>query len=72
LNQTLAAISKTGSDLIFGPFGPTTAFLDGSSKPKPILSATSLRNATSCRILSYKSDIHPRHGPSRTYKVLGA
>jgi hypothetical protein len=55
--QTLAAISKTGSDLVFGPFGPTTTFVDGSSKPKPILSATSLRNATSCRILSYRSDI---------------
>jgi hypothetical protein len=36
LNQTLAAISKIGSDLIFGPFGPTTAFLAGSSKPKPV------------------------------------
>jgi hypothetical protein len=31
--------------LIFGPFDPTVAFLDGSSQPKPILSATSLQNA---------------------------
>jgi len=54
LNQTLATISKTGSDLIFGPFGPTAALLDGSSKPKPFLPATSLRTATSYRILSYR------------------
>jgi hypothetical protein len=60
LNQTHAAVSKTGSDLIFGPFGPTASFLDGSSKPKPILSATSLQNSTSCRILLFESDIARR------------
>jgi hypothetical protein len=41
---------QIGSDLIIGPFGPTMAFLDGSSKPKPILPATALRSATSCFI----------------------
>jgi hypothetical protein len=51
---------QTGSDLIVGPFAPTTAFFDGTSKPKPILSATSLQNPTSYRILSYASDIARR------------
>ena len=46
-----------------------TAFLDGSSKPKPILSATSLRNATSCRILSYRSDI-PSCPPEKPQESL--
>jgi hypothetical protein len=35
LNQALAAISKGDLDLIFGPFGPTTAFWSEISKPKP-------------------------------------
>jgi hypothetical protein len=32
LNQALAAISKGDLDLIFGPFGLTTAFWSGMSK----------------------------------------
>jgi hypothetical protein len=32
LNQALAAISQGDLDLIFGPFGPTTAFWSGISK----------------------------------------
>jgi len=50
---------QTGSDLIVGPFALTTAFFDRSSKPKPILSATSLQlqTATPYRILSSGSDI---------------
>jgi hypothetical protein len=51
---------QTGSDLIVDPFASTTAFFDGSSKPKPILSATSLQTATSYRILLYGSDITRR------------
>ena len=31
--QSLAAISKTGSKLIFGAFGPTAAFLNGAQIP---------------------------------------
>jgi hypothetical protein len=51
---------QTGSDLIVCPFGPITALFDGGSKPKPILSAASLQNTTSCRILSYGSEIARR------------
>jgi hypothetical protein len=36
LESNTCSISKTGSDLIVGPFGPTTTSFDGSSKPKPI------------------------------------
>jgi hypothetical protein len=50
LESNIYSRLQIGSDLIIGPFGPTTAFLDGSSKPKPILPATSLRSATSCFI----------------------
>src|SRR5205823_3925650 len=57
LNQALAAICKTTSSSSFGPFGPTRGSGEGSSKQRPAFSATSLRNSTSCLILSYRPDM---------------
>ena len=46
-SQQFTASSATGPTSSFGPFGPTAAFSNGSSKPKPTFSTTCLRNSTS-------------------------
>jgi hypothetical protein len=45
---------QTGSDLIVGPFGPTTAFFDGRSKPK--LSSNSFSNFFAEQFASHRID----------------
>src|SRR5438094_9790670 len=69
--HALAATFSSGEFSVFRPFRPITMILDGSSKPKPAFSAISLRNATSRRTLSYRSDIPWPAWPSQNCKTPG-